>query len=407
MFTNQLGFSLVELALFVIALGLLIPITVLFVECCTALLPNRFKPLKVKGERPRISVLMPAHNEALGISATLQTITTQLTHQDRLIVIADNCTDETAAIAQAFGATVLERHDLHRRGKGYALDYGLRFMEVDPPDVVVMMDADCIVHPGAIERIACVASTLRRPVQANYRMAPPANPEPKDLISALAVIVNNLVRPTGLVRLGWPCPLQGTGMAFPWAIIREVPLASGNLVEDLKLGLDLTIAGHPPVFCPDAKVTAVLPQQQAAKEQRTRWEHGSLQTLLTQVPRLLKLFVHQKRFELLASALDLSIPPLSLLVMLWASTMGGAILAGVLGAAWMPAIVLGIAGLLIIVSIVGAWAKYGRGYMPIQTLLAVPFYILWKIPLYLMFLVRPETKWVRTRRNAVNVLSSQ
>ncbi|MCA1990498.1 MAG: glycosyltransferase [Coleofasciculus sp. S288] len=407
MFTNQLGFSLIELALFVIALGLLIPITVLFVECSTALLPSRFNTLKVKGERPRVAVLMPAHNEALGISATLQTITTQLTHQDRLIVIADNCTDETAAIAKGFGATVLERHDLHRRGKGYALDYGLRFMEADPPDVVVMMDADCIVHQGAIERIACVASALRRPVQANYRMAPPANPEPKDLISALAVIVNNLVRPTGLARLGWPCPLQGTGMAFPWAIIREVPLASGNLVEDLKLGLDLTIAGHPPVFCPDAKVTAVLPQQQAAKEQRTRWEHGSLQTLLTQVPRLFKLFVRQKRFELLASALDLSIPPLSLLVMLWASAMGGALLAGVLGAAWIPAIVLAIAGFLIIVSIVGAWAKYGRGYMPIQTLLAVPIYILWKIPLYLMFLVRPETKWIRTRRNAVNVLSSQ
>jgi cellulose synthase/poly-beta-1,6-N-acetylglucosamine synthase-like glycosyltransferase len=168
----------------------------------------------------------------------------------------------------------------------------------------------------------------------------------------------------------------------------------------------LTIAGHAPVFCPDAKVTAVLAQQQAAKQQRTRWEHGSLQTLVTQVPRLLKLFVRNRRFELLTSALDLSIPPLSLLVMLWATAMGGALLAGVLGAAWMPAILLAIAGMLIIVSIVGAWAKFGRAELPIQALLAVPFYVLWKIPLYLTFLVRPETKWIRTQRNAADASNS-
>ncbi len=82
--------------------------------------------------------------------------------------------------------------------------------------------------------------------------------------------------------------------------------------------------------------------------------------------------------------------------------MGGALFAGVLGASWLPAIFLAIEGVLILISIVGAWAKFGRADLPVLTLLAVPLYILWKIPLYLAFLVRRQTKWIRTERDAVD-----
>ncbi|MEW6499788.1 MAG: glycosyl transferase, partial [Cyanobacteriota bacterium] len=193
-------------------------------------------------------------------------------------------------------------------------------------------------------------------------------------------------------------------MAFPWSIIHDAPLASGNIVEDMQLALDLAIAGHPAVFCGEAKVTGLLPQQeQAATSQRTRWEHGHLQTLLTQVPRLLKASVQQTRFDLLAIALDLFVPPLSLLVMLWAAATVATLLTGTLGfSSWIPAILLASQGLLIFISIFGAWAKFGRADLPIQTLLAVPFYILWKIPLYFAFLIRPQTKWVRTERDSAD-----
>ncbi len=171
----------------------------------------------------------------------------------------------------------------------------------------------------------------------------------------------------------------------------------------MQLGIDLALAGQPPVFCQEAKVTGRLPQQQqAAKSQRTRWEHGHLQTLLIQVPQLLRAAVQKRRFDLLALALDLCIPPLSLLVMIWVAVMGGALFAGVLGASWLPAIFLAIEGVLILISIVGAWAKFGRADLPVLTLLAVPLYILWKIPLYLAFLVRRQTKWIRTERDAVD-----
>jgi len=426
-------FLVVDIVFFIIALGLLVPIAVLFIECSAALLPGRAE-LGVKSvPRPKVAVLVPAHNEASGIGATLETILPQLTAQDRLVVIADNCSDETAAVAkrccnsysvlkalpdalvskqessqeQAPGertldVIVVERQDDKRRGKGYALDYGLRSIEGDPPDVVVVVDADCIVHEGTIERIAGLAVSVERPIQATYLMEQPANPGPKDSVSALAFMVKNLVRPSGLARLQLPCLLTGTGMAFPWEALASSTLASGNIVEDMQLALDLAIAGQAPVFCQEAKVTGRLPQQQqAAKSQRTRWEHGHLRTLLTQVPRLLSAAVRQWRFDLFAIALDQCVPPLSLLVMLWAAVMGGALVAVALGASWIPSIVLALEGLLVLISIVGAWAKFGRDDLPVLTLLAVPFYVLWKIPLYLAFLIRPQTKWIRTERDAV------
>lgn len=168
-------------------------------------------------------------------------------------------------------------------------------------------------------------------------------------------------------------------------------LASGNIVEDMQFALDLTIAGHPPIFCPDAKVTGVLPeQQQVAKRQRTRWEHGHLQTLLTQVPRLLKAAVQQQRFDLWAIALDLCIPPLSLLVLLWLGVTVTALAAYWLGTSWVPLGLAAMEGLLIFCSIFTAWFKFGRAELPARTLLAIPLYILWKLPLYLAFLIQPE-----------------
>ncbi|MBF2076037.1 MAG: glycosyltransferase [Synechococcales cyanobacterium C42_A2020_086] len=380
---------------------LLIPSSVLFIECLAALLPGR-SPRSDDTLTPRIAVLVPAHNEALGIRPVLERLQEQLQPQDRLVVIADNCTDNTATIARSTGATVIERYDTERRGKGYALDYGMDYLAADPPDVVIVVDADCAVQPGTLQTIARRAFAARRPVQSIYLMELPAQPKPKDAVSALAFLVKNLVRPRGLNRLGLPGILAGTGMAFPWSVIRQVSLASGNIVEDMQLSMDLAIAGYPTVFCNDSKVIGLLPQQeQAAKSQRTRWEHGHLRTMQTQIPLLIAAALQQRRLDLLAIALDLAIPPLSLLVMLWLGTLGLTLLAGVLGLSWLPAVIAAISGGLIGMAVVVSWLRFGHSTLPAQTLLAVPFYLLWKIPLYFKFLVKPQTQWVRTERDRV------
>jgi cellulose synthase/poly-beta-1,6-N-acetylglucosamine synthase-like glycosyltransferase len=399
-------FLLISILLFVVALVLLVPSAVFCLECSAALLVGCAGEKQSQSEcRPRIGVLVPAHNEASGIGVTLNTLLPQLTDADRLVVIADNCVDQTAAIARSYdGTTVLEMDDSERKGKGYALDYAIQFIQADPPEVVVIIDADCEVQPGTIECVAKQAVDLGRPVQAIYLMEQPDNPGLKDLLSMLAIKVKNLVRPRGLQQLGMPSLLSGSGMAFPWSTLRKVSLAGNKTVDDMHLSIDLAIAGHPPTFTPAAQVTGRLMQHQAATSQRRRWEHGHLEAILTEVPRLVKESVRQRRFDLLAIALDLFVPPLSLLVILWIAAFSGALVAASWGAAWTPVILLAVAGLLILSAVIAAWAKFGRADLPLLTFLAIPFYILWKIPLYIAFLVKPQTRWIRTERDAVDEL---
>jgi cellulose synthase/poly-beta-1,6-N-acetylglucosamine synthase-like glycosyltransferase len=389
-----------EFILLGMAIVLLVPTGLFFVECFTALINPRSTRRSTPPASPRTAVLVPAHNESTGIEPTLRSVLSQLGPTDRLVVIADNCDDDTAEVARRTGATVIERRDDQRRGKGYALDFGLQFLAADPPDVVAIVDADCIVMERAIERISTLAMERGRPVQCVYLLTPPAQLKPKDAVSALAFTVKNWVRLAGLSRLGLHAILTGTGMAFPWTVLQQVSLASGNIVEDMQVSVDLAIAGKPPIFCETAKVYGSLPQQgSAATSQRTRWEHGHLQTLKTQAPRLMRAALQKRRLDLALFALDLSIPPLSLLVMLWWAIALGALVLAELGASPLPAVIAGLGSGLILASVVVAWANFAKDAIPGKALLSIPLYILWKIPLYFKFLVKPQTKWVRTERD--------
>ncbi|MCC0176140.1 glycosyltransferase family 2 protein [Waterburya agarophytonicola K14] len=389
---------------------LFLPIAVLFVECIAALLPkkkiNKNQAI-TSSSRPTVAVLIAAHDEEVVIGNTIANILPQLSDRDRLIVIADNCSDRTASIVKNFDVTLLERRNSLHQGKGYALDYGLWSMQQNPSDVVIILDADCHIQPNYIESLAYKAMASGRPVQPINLLYRANNSDLKSAISELAFVVKNLVRPQGLAKLNLPC-LVTMGTAYPWSVINQVPLASGNLVEDMQLGIDLAIAGNPPLFCSDAKVTGVLPlKDRAATTQRTRWEHGHLSTLQTQVPRLIKESWRQKRMDLLAIAFDLCVPPLSFLVILWSivATIGLTVVVaeGKLNSAicWIT-----IEGLLLFLAIFLAWGKFGRKIIPFKSLVNVPLYIMWKLPIYFQFLIKPQQKWIRTERDIVSTQSS-
>lgn len=347
-----------------------------------------------------LAVLVPAHNEAEGIATTLATILPQLRPSDRLLVIADNCTDTTAEAARQAGATVIERHNLAQRGKGYALDYGLNHLMANPPDIVVFVDADCDLQPHSLAALAIQTHQSQRPVQAVYLMEKPPSPGLKDGISAFAFKVKNWVRPLGLYRLGQPCLLTGTGIAMPWEAAIAVNIASGHIVEDMKLGLDLALAGYGPQFCQSAWVTSRLPSgNQAATTQRTRWEHGHLQMLSEYVPKLLGQALRQGRVDLIVLALELGVLPISLQVMVTLAIAALCLAAAIAGLSWLPAYLALGAVLALSTGVSLAWAGYGRSDLSLRDLLTVPLYVLNKIPLYFKFLVKPEKTWVRTERD--------
>jgi cellulose synthase/poly-beta-1,6-N-acetylglucosamine synthase-like glycosyltransferase len=388
-----------ELLLGTIALWILFCVAVLFLEI-TAAVTQHGTARPQEGERRPIAVLMPAHNESTGIVATIQSVLPQLTTQDRLVVIADNCSDDTAAIAAAEGAEVVVRTDFTRRGKGYALDFGVRYLESKPPDVIVIVDADCHVSPGTVDHVVRLCCKINRPVQAIYLMQ--AGPEARlnMRIAEFAWLVKNKVRPEGLHRLGLPCQLTGTGMAFPWGCLRRATLATGHIVEDLKLGLELARAGAVPTLCPEALVTSKFPTSaDGIRGQRTRWEHGHLSVILSDAPRLFLDGVRGRSTDMLALALDLCVPPTALLALLVAAIWTSCAILFLLTASAWPLVLATLAALLMAASVLMSWGAYGRHIMTLGTLLLSVIYPLWKIPLYLRFLVARQVDWVRSKRD--------
>jgi cellulose synthase/poly-beta-1,6-N-acetylglucosamine synthase-like glycosyltransferase len=392
--------AIMELQLLLLGLALAVPTAVLLVQCVVAVLPWRTRPAAAAPRDPslRAVVLVPAHDEADGIAATVAALACELGPRDEILVVADNCTDDTSTLARAAGARVVERCDPEHRGKGYALRFAVDALAADPPDVVVIVDADCRVRPGSLHVLVARAAAEQRPMQATFAMRAP-NRHPRALVSELAVIVRNRVRLEGMRRLGQPCHMTGSGMAFPWPVLRDAPSMAGHIVEDLAMGIAVALQGHPPAYCSEAEVRSVLPDRdQAALGQRRRWEHGQLDTLLSRAPRLLALGVRRGEPGLVALGLDLFVPPTALLTMLLGlGTVAAAGLA-LLGP-MRPLAVLGSALAALALSIVLAWARYGRQRIPLAALATVPRYLLWKLPVYAAFAVGlRQRSWDRTAR---------
>jgi cellulose synthase/poly-beta-1,6-N-acetylglucosamine synthase-like glycosyltransferase len=389
-----------NIAAWLIAIMLSIPLLVLAVECIAALLPWTHSPLPDPTARPRCAVLIPAHNEEFVLALTLQSVASQLGPSDRVLVVADNCTDGTAEIARQHGAHVVERTDPDRRGKGYALAFGREVLNDVPPELVVVLDADCTLGPSALLRLVSEASKWKRPVQANYQMIAPAEAGPNRQVAAFAFLVKNFVRPLGLRRLGQSCLLTGTGTAFPWRVFRDAPLAHGHIVEDMGLTVDLALAGRSPLFVPGAEVYGEFPvDERAADSQRRRWEHGHLQVIMENIPRVLVAVFMRGRISLLALALDIGVPPLSALMLATGVLLAGLGIWTALGGAWGPVAMLGGALSAAVIALFAVWWRYGRGVLPAGSLARIPLYAAQKIPLYLGFVVKPQKEWVRTARD--------
>jgi cellulose synthase/poly-beta-1,6-N-acetylglucosamine synthase-like glycosyltransferase len=390
---------ILNVILCVLALLLSVPISVFALEIMAAVSWRRINFFAPTSRQP-VAIIIPAHNEEGGIAATLRSIVPQLRKEDRLLVIADNCSDATRDVAASEGAEVISRSNPEHRGKGFALDFGLQHLKSNPVPIVIIIDADCYVEPQAIDILSRVCAESKRPAQAQYLMRNEGDCGVKMQISEFAWIVKNLARPEGLGKLGLPCQLMGSGMAFPWESIRALDLASANLVEDMKMGIDLAILGAPPIFVPGAVVLSQFPtDEHGIRNQRTRWEHGHLVTILREAPRL---FIHGlKRMDpmILFMALDLSVPPLSLLLLETCTLLMLAAVFFALTGYLAPLIISSTATSVLFVAMFAAWMRYGRRVIPVARLLAATTYLLWKIPIYVRFIFSRQNEWIRSKRN--------
>lgn len=263
----------------------------------------------------RLAVIVPAHDEEAGIGATVASLrAAPFDPQPEIIVVADNCTDATADAARRAGATVLERRDPARRGKSFALDYGVHAVRQRDhhPDAIIVVDADSTVSTNFFRAISGRLAAGDEAIQVAYDPAP--SPASVARLRKVGFALVHRARPLGASRLGLGTGIKGNGFALAWRLVRE-GLPGHGLAEDASLTLALARRGVAVRFEPRATIWGEMaPTYAAASTQDRRWERGRLAL----VPRALAIAVRAAaagRITAAGGALEVAALPLSLLTM--------------------------------------------------------------------------------------------
>ncbi|HEX2915565.1 MAG TPA: glycosyltransferase family 2 protein [Chloroflexia bacterium] len=364
-------------------------------------------------------ILIPAHNESLTLPATLETIkqlrSGESQPEPKVVVIADNCTDNTAEIARSAGVMVLERHDQTLRGKGHALEWAIAklMQEYDQSQfsALVIFDADTVPDPDFLQEASYALQCGGQVLQGRYGVLKP-NETWRSLLLYTALVIYNHIRPLGRASLGLSDGLRGNGMVFRRAILEQYPWQAFSLVEDLEYATRLALAGVPVTYVPEAQIYGqAASNRKQATTQRMRWEGGRFKQARQDVPPLLRRAVKKGDFNAFDRAMDLIIPPLALLVlMLGAFTVLDTVLCLVLGGDWLSATVIGWLGLLVGIGlfVLGGLLVARAPLSAYLALLFAPFYVLWKMQIYARMLVkRAPQEWTRTPRARIDLSDIQ
>jgi 1,2-diacylglycerol 3-beta-glucosyltransferase len=367
-----------------------------------AVLARHPAPASSRERRMRFDLLVPAHDEEQGIERTVH----KLQSVDwppalrRVVVVADNCTDRTAEVAERAGARVLVRNEPERRGKGYALEHAFRFsLEDGFADAVVVVDADTEVSPNLLTAFAAHFERGEVALQASNEVLNRKSSWRAGLMT-IALTLFNGVRSLARDRLGLSVGLRGNGMGLSTRVLRAVPHQAHSVVEDLEYGIHLGRAGYRVGYVAEASVRSAIPNtERVSRSQRLRWEGGRRALSRKLGLPLVKEGLLRRNALLLDLGIDLLVPPLSTLVLA-----AGAGLVLALGMGWVReglALALlpwGLSVAALGVYVLRGWALSGLGAWGLRLLVtAAPAYVAWKVRLKLGTSGAPA-QWVRTER---------
>ena len=386
-----------------------------FLLACAGLARRRTMPA-ASATPLALAVIVPAHDEELVLAATLDSLRAQNYPPDcvEIVVVADNCTDATAALARDGGATVLERFHATERGKGYALNHAVAHLLAQPcpPHACVIVDADTQAAPDFLSRLAARVAAGTDPRgfgawQGRYGVLNADDGWRAALMAGAFDLVNH-VKPLGREALGLSAGLKGNGMAFTAALAAALPWPGGSLTEDLDYGLELARRfGLRVAYVPEAAVRAQMPAgSDGAASQRARWERGRLGLIRDRALPLLGEGLRRRSLLLVDMAWDLLTPPLAeltaLVLAFFALTLFG-LRAHLLPhpALWLAASAFCVLGLSVYV--LGGLRVSEAPPAAYAALARAPVYAAWKFTLLLSHALRglgrrqPE-EWVRTAR---------
>ncbi|MCL2024105.1 MAG: glycosyltransferase, partial [Oscillospiraceae bacterium] len=232
----------------------------------------------------RFAVLICARNEENVVADLINSLHAQTYDQNllKVFVMADNCTDDTAAVARAAGAIVYERQDKQQVGKGYALEYLLGCIKQDYDqdfDGYFVFDADNILEPDYIENMNRTFSD-GYDIVTGYRNSKNFGDNWLSAGSALAFLRESKYTHLPRHLLDTSCAISGTGFMFSRKILSDM---EGHwpfhlLTEDIEFSVHHVLKGVQIGFCADAELYDEQPNRFSQLwRQRLRWAKGFLQ----------------------------------------------------------------------------------------------------------------------------------
>jgi cellulose synthase/poly-beta-1,6-N-acetylglucosamine synthase-like glycosyltransferase len=363
------------------------------------LLSRAPKPVPPSPGRLRFDIVVPAHDEAAVIQRTVASLRALTWPADgfRIWVIADNCTDATAALARAAGAAVLERRDADRRGKGHALNFAFCDSAARGwADAVVVVDADSEVSPNLLQAFAAHIEGGAGAVQADYGVLNPDHSWRTRLMT-IALASFHTLRSNARERLRLSSGIRGNGWCITHRLLRLAPYQAFSLTEDLEYGIDLGLAGHRVHYAADAHVNAeMVSGEQAARTQRQRWEGGRWQLIRSRVLPLLRIALRRRSGVCLDLAVDLLVLPLSYVALNVIALLAVAGIASL----WMPSMQLwlwvsAVCVLALLLYLLRGWQISGLGLRGLVDLGRAPAFVIWKL---VLLRSRGSVEWTRTKR---------
>ena len=285
---------------------------------------TRKPPVREAKKNHRYAVVISARNENAVIGDLIHSIRVQNYPQELIdiFVIADNCTDNTAAVAQEAGAIVFPRFNTEEIGKGYALDYGITCIREhysqNKYEAYFVFDADNVLDVNYFREMnkvfdgGAIAST-------SYRNS--KNYGSNWITAGYAVWFMREAKYLSQARLtlGTSCAVSGTGFFVSAKIIEEMGGWKFHLLtEDIEFSTHSIINGRRISYCP----TAMLYDEQPLTfkdswNQRFRWAKGFYQVFFHYGAGLVKgIFKNKKGYRFACYDMLMTIAPAMLLTII-------------------------------------------------------------------------------------------
>jgi cellulose synthase/poly-beta-1,6-N-acetylglucosamine synthase-like glycosyltransferase/peptidoglycan/xylan/chitin deacetylase (PgdA/CDA1 family) len=224
-----------------------------------------------------VTVLIPAHNEAKCIEATVRSMVNSDHPDIQVIVVDDGSTDDTVAIVESLGIPNVEVIRQPNSGKFFALNMGLVRAR---HDIVIMVDADTVFEPSTI---TALIQPFRDPtvgaVAGNAKVGNRRGFLPR--LQHIEYTISSAVERRMFTRLQTMGCIPGAVGAFRRrAIISVGGMSRETLAEDTDITMALARAGWKVPFAPKARAWTEVPTTlRGLYRQRLRWAYGILQAM--------------------------------------------------------------------------------------------------------------------------------